>query len=214
MRRSSWLVAPIAVGSLAAGIAVAGTQSSETTPVRADFEASLVKQEERTCDSSHSEFRLKFEGSQTSSDPRLTGDLEAKVRSVVNIQTGWGRTFGKVTVREPGSGRPKFHGQVVGVLEPDGGTEGFLGGQTVARPHVALLANFNVQQNPQTGAITGEFGKDSQTGPSQDPAILTNACLDKHHGDDKHADDDEHADDDKHDGGQDGNGRHDREDDD
>jgi hypothetical protein len=176
MRRISWLAAPIAVGSMAAGIAVAGSQTSETTPVTADFEASLVSVKERTCDASHSEFRLRFEGSQTSSDPRLTGDLEAKVRSVVNTQTGWGRTVGVITVREPGGGRPKFHGRVVGVLEPDGGAEGFLGGRTIARPHVQLFANFNVQQNPATGAITGEFGKDTQSGPSQDPAILTNAC--------------------------------------
>ena len=71
---------------------------------------------------------------------------------MLNTQTGWGRTVGTVTVREPGSGRPKFHGRVVGVLEPGGGTEGFLGGRTVARPHVALLANFNLQQDQQTGA--------------------------------------------------------------
>jgi hypothetical protein len=176
MRRSSWLLAPIAVCSLAAGVAVAGIKSAQTTPVTASFQASLVEQKERTCDPSHTEFRVKFEGSQTSSDPRLTGDLEARVRSVVNTQTGWGRTTGMVTVSETGSGRPKFHGRVVGVLEPDGGTEGFLSGRTVARPHVALLANFNVQQDQATGAITGEFGTDSQTGPSQDPAILTNAC--------------------------------------
>jgi hypothetical protein len=191
MRRLGWLLAPIAVGSLAAGVAVAGSQSSETTPVVADFEASLVQQQERICDASHSEFRLKFEGSQTSSDPRLTGHLEAKVRSVVNTQTGWGRTVGVVTVREPGGGLPKFHARVVGVLEPDGGTEGFLDGRTVDRPHVRLLANFNVQQNQQTGALTGEFGKDSQTGLSQDPAILTNACRGGHR---KHGGDDEHAD--------------------
>ena len=49
-------------------------------------------------------------------------------------------------------------------------------GRTVAKPHVQLLANFNVQQDLETGAITGEFGKDSQSGASQDPAILTNAC--------------------------------------
>jgi hypothetical protein len=180
MRRITWLLAPIAAVSLAAGVAVAGSQSSETTPVTADFQASLVREKERICDSSHSEFRLRFEGSQTSSDPRLTGDLEAKVRSVVNTQTGWGSTFGKVTVRETGGGQPKFHGQVVGVVEPDGGSEGFLAGRTMARPHVHLLANFNVQQNPDTGAITGEFGKDSQSGPSQDPAIITNACRGGH----------------------------------
>jgi hypothetical protein len=201
MRYGTWLLAPIAVGSLAAGIAVAGTQSAETTPVSADFEASLVQQKERACDSSHTEFRVRFEGSQTSDDPRLAGDLEAKVRTVVNTQTGWGRTVGTVTVREPGKGRPKFHGRVIGVLEPDGGTEGFLGGRTVARPRVALLANFNLQQNPQTGAITGEFGSDSQTGMSQDPAILTNACSagHKHHSGDRDHGDGGHGDDGRHD---------------
>jgi hypothetical protein len=201
MRRITWLLAPIAAVSLAAGVAVAGSQSSETTPVTADFQANLVEQKARTCDSSHSEFRLRFEGSQTSSDPRLTGDLEAEVRSVVNTQTGWGSTFGKVMVRETGGGRPKFHGQVVAVVEPDGGSEGFLAGRTMARPHVNLLANFNVQQDPETGAITGEFGKDSQSGPSQDPAILTNACRGGHgeHGGHK-------RDDSRHDG----DGRHDR----
>jgi hypothetical protein len=189
MRRIIWLLSPVAAVSLAVGVAVAGSQSSETSPVTADFEASLVKEKQRICDSSHTEFRVRFEGSQTSSDPRLTGDLEVKVRSVVNTQNGRGSTFGTVTVREPGGGQPKFHGQVVGVLEPDGGNEGFLAGRTVAKPHVHLLANFNVQQNVETGAITGEFGKDSQSGTSQDPAILTNACRgghSKHGGHERH----------------------------
>jgi hypothetical protein len=189
MLRSSWLVAPIAVGSLAAGIAVAGMQSSETTPVRGTFQANLVQQEERVCDPSHSQFRVTFEGSQTSTDPRLSGDLEARVRSVLNTQTGWGRTAGTVTVREPGTGRLKFHGRAIGVLEPGGGTEGFLTGRTATRPKVALLANFNLQQDPQTGVITGEFGTDSQTGLSQDPAIVTNACEGRHkdhNGHDRH----------------------------
>jgi hypothetical protein len=212
MRRISWLVAPIAVSSLVAGIAVAGTQSSETTPVTGDFEATLVKQKQRTCDSSNSEFRLRFEGSQTSSDPRLTGDLEAEVRSVVNTQTGWGRTSGTVTVREPGGGPRKFRSRVVGVLEPDGGSEGFIYGRSVARPHVTLLANFNVQQDPQTLVITGEFGKDTQTSSSQDPAIITDACSggrEKHASDDgQRSDHEEHHGDDEHRG----SGRHDRDD--
>jgi hypothetical protein len=65
------------------------------------------------------------------------------------------------------------------------------GERTVARPHVHLLANFNVQQDQQAGALTGEFGKDSQTGSSHDPAILTDACRGAHR---KHGGDDEHAD--------------------
>jgi hypothetical protein len=176
MRRISWLLAPVAAVSLAAGVAVAGSQSSETTPFSADFQASLLNPKARVCDSSHSVFRGKFEGTITSTDARMTGDLIARVRSVVNTDTGWGRTTGKVIVRQAGTRTPKFEGRTVGVLEPDGGVEGFLTGRTVAKPHARVLANFNIQQDQQTGAITGELGKDTLSGASKDPAILTNAC--------------------------------------
>jgi hypothetical protein len=181
MRRISWLLAPVAVVSLAAGVAVAGSQSSETTPLSADFQASLVNPKERACGSSHSVFRGKFEGTITSTDQRMSGDLTVRVRSVVNTDTGWGRTSGKVVVRQPGGGKPKFEGRSVGVVEPDGGVEGFLTGRTVAKPHARLFANFNLQQNLQTGAITGELGKDTLSGATfQDSAILTNACRGGH----------------------------------
>jgi hypothetical protein len=180
MPRARLILAPLAVVSLAAGVAVAGLGSSETTPVTADFQAALVSQKEKPCDASHTKFRVKFQGTLTSSDPRLTGDIEIKVSSVVANESGWGSTFGKVTVRETGGHRPKFRGRVVGVLEPDGGAEGLLTGHTVARPHARLIANFNAQQDPQSGVLTGELGKDSQSGASQDPAILTNACRGGH----------------------------------
>jgi hypothetical protein len=181
MRRISWLLAPVAVVSLAAGVAVAGSQSSETTPITADFQASLVNPRERACDSSHSVFRGKFQGTITSTDQRMSGDLTVRVRSVVNTDTGWGRTRGKVVVRQPGGGKPKFEGRSVGVVEPDGGVEGFLTGRTVAKPHARLFANFNLEQNLQTGAITGELGKDTLSGATfEDSAILTNACRGGH----------------------------------
>jgi hypothetical protein len=176
MRHVRWLLVPVAAVSLAAGVAVAGSQSSETTPFTADFQADLVKQKSRPCDATHVIFRGTFEGTQTSSDPRLTGNLKVKVRSVVNTDNNWGRTFGNVTVRDPATGHPKFHGHATAVLEPDGGVEGFLVGRTVAAPHARVLANFNVQQNAMTGALTGELGKDTLSGASKDPAILTNAC--------------------------------------
>ena len=62
------------------------------------------------------------------------------------------------------------------MIEPDGGSEGLLSGRTVGPNSMRLLANFNVQQDESSGALTGELGKDSQTGASQDPAILTDAC--------------------------------------
>lgn len=171
-----WLAVAAAAGSFSAGAAVAASQSGETSPVTADFQASLVSQRERQCDANHVKFRLRFEGSQTSSDPRLTGDLVARVRSVVNTQNGYGFTTGKVRITDGATGQPKFHGRIAGVLEPDGGAEGFLTGRTTGPSSMRLLANFNVQQNQTTGAITGEFGKDTQSGASQDPAVLTNAC--------------------------------------
>jgi hypothetical protein len=181
MRRISWLLAPVAVVSLAAGVAVAGLQSSETTPFSADFQASLVNPKERACDASHSVFRGKFQGSITSTDQRMSGDLTVRVRSVVNTDTGWGRTTGKVIVRQTGMHKPKFEGRAVGVLEPDGGSEGFLTGRTVAKPHARVLANFNLQQDQQTGAITGELGKDTLSGAAfKDSAVLTNACRGGH----------------------------------
>ena len=68
---------------------------------------------------------------------------------------------------------------MVGVLEPEGQVEGFLRGRTVAKPHAKVFANFNVQQDEQTGAVTGEIGKESLSG-MQDGAILTNACRGGH----------------------------------
>jgi hypothetical protein len=181
MSRIRWLLVPVAAASLAAGVAVAGPQPSETTPVTADFHADLFNPKERVCDASHSVFRATFRGTMTSSDPRLTGELIVRSRSVVNTQTGWGRSLGKVTIREPNGGKPKFQGHVVVVLEPDFGAEGFLRGRTVAKPHAQLLANINAQQDEQTGAITGELGKDTLSGTTfQDSAILTNACRGGH----------------------------------
>ena len=182
MPGTRWIAVGVAVSAVSVGVAVAASRSTETTPVTADFRAALTSQQQRACGENHMKFRLRFEGSQTSSDPRLVGDLEAKVHSVVSTENGYGSTAGIVLIRDPATGRLKFHGRVVGVLEPDGGTEGFLLGRTVGKGSVRLLANFNVQQD-ETGAITGEIGKDTQSGTLQDSAILTNACRggrDKH----------------------------------
>jgi hypothetical protein len=188
MRASRWLAVLVVAGSVSTGVAVAGGGSSETTPVTGDFHADLVKQKQRPCDANNTRFRLRFEGTQTSSDPRLTGSFEAKVESIVNNKSGWGRTSGEVEVRSTYAPHAKFRGTFVGVVEPDGGAEGFLTGKVSSGHHSSaqLLANFNVDQDMDTGAITGEFGKDTQvsttyTPEDQDPAIITDACFKKHH---------------------------------
>ena len=171
-----WLAIGAGVASISAGVAIAASQPAETTPVTADFQAGVVSQKQRQCDANHVKFRVKFEGTQTSADARLSGKLTIRVISVVNTQNGYGYTRAKVRLSDPATGKPKLHGLAVGVIEPDGGSEGLLSGRTVGPNSMRLLANFNVQQDQSTGALTGELGKDSQTGASQDPAILTDAC--------------------------------------
>jgi len=187
MRGSRWLAAACAVGCVSTGVAVAGSGSSETKAVTGEFQADLKRQHQRRCDANHVKLRLRFKGDQTSSDDRLAGDFEANVETVQDTNTGYGYTSGTVVIRRSGGRRVKFRGEVVGVVEPDGGAEGFLTGRTTGDKPVRLLANFNANQNPYTLAISGEFGKDTQTqdpyGPheDQDPAVVTDAC-DKRHG--------------------------------
>jgi hypothetical protein len=189
MRGSRWLALVIAVGLLSTGVAVAGSRSSETLPVQGDFDAELVKEpKERQCDKNHVRIQARFRGDQTSNDRRLEGRLVIRAESVVNTENNWGRTSGTVVIRSHRHG-VKFRGEFVGVLEPDGGAEGFLTGRTFGRRSVQLFANFNVDQNAD-GSITGEFGKDSQVqGPyyappeDEDPAIVTNACFKRGHHD-------------------------------
>jgi hypothetical protein len=171
-----WLAIGAGVASFSAGVAIAGSQSGETTPVTADFQAAVVSQKQRQCDANHMKFRVKFEGTQTSADARLSGKLTIRAVSVVNTQNGYGFVRAKVRVRDAATDKPKLHGLAVGVIEPDGGSEGLLTGRTVGPNSMRLLANFNVQQDESSGALTGELGKDSQAGASQDPAILTDAC--------------------------------------
>ena len=181
-----WLAVGAGVASFTAGAAIAASQSAETTAVTADFQAAVVAQKQRQCDADHMKFRVKFEGTQTSADSRLAGKLTIRAVSVVNTQNGYGYVRAKVRLRDAATDKPKLHGLAVGVIEPDGGSEGLLTGRTVGPDSMRLLANFNVAQDAQTGALTGELGKDSQTGAAQDPAILTNACKGghgKHQGD-------------------------------
>lgn len=171
-----WLAIGAGIASFSAGVAIAASQPSETTAVTADFQAGVVSQQQRQCDASHMKFRVKFEGTQTSADARLSGKITIRAVSVVNTQNGYGYVRAKVRLRDAATGNPKLHGLAVGVLEPDGGSEGLLTGRTVGPHSMRLVANFNLQQDQQSGALTGEIGKDSQTGASQDPAILTNGC--------------------------------------
>jgi hypothetical protein len=180
-----WIAVVVAVGSVSTGIAIAHGGSTKTEPVTATFSAKLVKDKEKPCAHKHVRAELRFVGSQNSPEfSDLTGDLEIKATSVVNTETGWGRTKGDVVVRKTYSPKSTFKGEFIGVVEPDGGAEGFIVGETKGHKSLHLFANFNVDQNPD-GSIEGEFGQDTQmqkpyAPEDEDPAIVTNACFKRH----------------------------------
>jgi hypothetical protein len=186
MRGRRWLAVAIAVGSISTGVAIAGSGESETTQVMGKFDVHAVgKVKKRKCDANHVRTKARFEGEQTSSDPRLTGDLEIKATSVVK-KKGYGYSKGTFVLRQTYSPGATFRGEFVAVLEPDGGGEGFLTGESRGRHPLHLLANFNFDRTSHRH-FSGEFGNDSQldspySDEDQDPAILTNACFDKKHG--------------------------------
>jgi len=168
-------------------VAIAGSGKSKTKAVMGTFTADVQgKPKPRPCDAKHMRTKLRFEGTQTSDHPRLTGRLEIKAVSVVNTENGWGRSKGTFVLRQTYSPGASFRGEFVAVLEPDGGGEGFLIAQSRGKHPLHLLANFNFEET-SPGHISGEFGTDSQldspySEEDQDPAILTNACFDKKHG--------------------------------
>ena len=143
------------------------------------------------CAAKHEKVKLRFVGTQQSTDARLAGRLEITAVSVVNTDpktTGsYGYAKGTVVLRKTYSPGTTFKGEFVAVLEPDGGGEGFITGETRGKDAVHLLANFNFDMD-SPGHISGEFGQDTQVqkpyAPTedQDPAIVTNACFDRGHG--------------------------------
>jgi len=188
MRGSRWLAVVVAVGSISTGVAIAGSSARpETKAVKGTFQASLVgNPKPKRCAAKHEKVRLRFEGTQESNDSRLAGNLEIKAESVRNTKNGYGYSKGTVVIRKTYSPHKTFRGEFVAVLEPDGGGEGFLIGETRGKDAVHLLANFNFDEDTP-GHISGEFGQDNQVqkpyAPTEDrdPAIVTNACFDRDH---------------------------------
>ena len=187
MRGRRWLAVAIAAGSITTGVAIAGSGKSETTAVTGTFKVEAVGKAKSTeCDAKHVRIKTRFEGDQTSSDSRLTGQLEIKATSVVSTENGYGRSKGTFVLRQTYSPGAAFRGEFVAVLEPDRGGEGFLTAESRGKHPLHLLANFNFDKT-SPGHLSGEFGTDSQLNSpyseeDQDPAILTNGCFGKKHG--------------------------------
>src|SRR5215217_1684348 len=92
-----WLASGAGIASFSAAVAIAPSQK------------------QRQCDANHMQFRVKFEGTQTSADSRLSGKITIRAVSVVNTQNGYGSVRAKVRISDAATDKPKLHGLAVGV---------------------------------------------------------------------------------------------------
>jgi hypothetical protein len=179
MRRPAYLILLVLVGLAVTGIAVAATRSGEVTAVSGDISAQLVGTPDiRPCGAPEDNtvrVRATFEGTVTSSDPRLAGDLSLKTTLVVDNDTGDGTVRVRFTVRDPVTDRLKVIGRAVGATTglTDFRVQGVLVGRLV-RGGGEVVANATVFQNPDL-SLTGEFGKDTPIPPSN-KAVISTAC--------------------------------------
>jgi hypothetical protein len=192
MRLTRWTsLAIAAVLALAvAGIAIAhggGGPAQKTEQVQATFTATPVagKTKTRQCtgvDGTYAISKAVDTGTSTG-DPRLTGNITIKSKSVVNTTTGLGWSQGKVSIKDPATGKLKGIAGFTAVITEGSKLEGFATGKVknTAAPGAAksqnghghgkftstLLANFSAAV-AQDGTTTGEIG----TGGGANTAIV------------------------------------------
>lgn len=179
MRRAAYIGVLVLVSVVGAGIAVAASRSGEVSAVSGDVSAQLVGTPDiRQCGAPEDNtlrVRSTFEGTISSSDPRLAGDLKARTTLVIDNDTGDGVVRGRFTVRDPASGRLKLVGRTVGATTglADFRVQGILDARLVPGGG-EFVANSTINQNPDL-SLTGEFGKDEPIPPTN-KAVISTAC--------------------------------------
>jgi hypothetical protein len=192
MRLTRWTsLAIAAVLALAvAGIAVAhngGGQPTKTEAAQATFTATpdAAKTSTRQCtgvDGTYNITKGVYNGTATG-DPRLTGNITIKSKSVVNLDNGLGWTTGQVSLRDASTGQLKAIAGLEAVNTERGKLDGFLAGK-VKDPTAAagtklksrgrngnaisLAANFSAAFNADGTQLTGELG----SGTGQNSAVF------------------------------------------
>jgi hypothetical protein len=195
MRRWAYLFVLVLVGVALTGIAVAASRSGEVRTVSGDISADLVGtpliEQCGAPEDNAEQIRARFEGTVSSPDSSLAGELKARTTLVVDNDTGDGIVRARVIVRDPASGELKVVGRFLGATTglTDFRVQGILHARVVPGGG-GLVANTTLTQNADL-SLTGEFGKDEPVPPSN-KAVVSTACLDQdsHEGSDEDSDDD------------------------
>ena len=160
-RHAAGLVA--AAAFIGGGVAWANHGSQSTQAAAADFTATSVSQiRSSTCvgsDGTYQDTTATYTGTATSSDPRLSGPVEIRTRSVVNTTEGLGWLDGSIRVRGSSAGAYASirgaiaNGNVVGLVNGNGDHYG--GGK--------LVATFSSPFSQNAGFTSGHLGSGTAT---------------------------------------------------
>lgn len=177
------IAAPATAAVLAAGgvaAAAAGDHSPKTQSAAATFNAAPTsKSKTRTCtgsDGSYNETRGVYSGTSTG-DPRLTGNIVIRTRTLVNTTTGLGTTTGRVFLNS--NGRRTAVAGLQAVNTQSGRLQGFVAGKVrdTSSGKTGLYANFSAAFNSDGTALTGELGGNA---PATDSAVFQRGSCDSH----------------------------------
>jgi hypothetical protein len=177
------------VALVATGLAVAhGGDNRKTAAAAATFTAAPTSETRTTqctgADGTYNVTRGVYTGTATG-DPRLTGAITIKAKTIVNLTSGLGSTKGHVTLRSA-DGKTLAKGDLIAVNTQRGVLNGFISGKVKGENGGALLANFSAAFNADGTALAGELGGSSAT--TTDSAIITSGRCST--GDDRKRDDD------------------------
>jgi hypothetical protein len=174
------IAAPATAAALAAaGIAVAaGGGTAKTEAVTATFTAAPTgKTKTRTCtgaDGTYNQTKGVYTGTSTG-DPRLTGDIVIRTKTLVNLDNGLGVTRGKVFLKRDGRRVAKASLQAVNTQR--GKLDGFLSGHTRnGHGNARLFANFSATFNADGTQLTGELGSDAPVPPENSAVLQSGHC--------------------------------------
>ncbi len=167
-------LAAVVLAATTGMVAVASSGGPTTERVVASVGLTRVSEPTvRTCtgsDGTYSEVRDVFEGTVTSTDPRLTGALRVEIDALINTTTGLGTIHGRFTIRDPATGNLKINGPFNGVVVDFVKYKGLVDAAiAVGSGGGRLVANLSVVVTGDTAI--GNIGS-PLTGVESDPAVI------------------------------------------
>ena len=162
------------IGTVSAVVLAQGNRP-RTQPVSGIFTASPVNAKQRICegaDGPYLEIRGQFAGVITSSDPRLTGNLEFMAEpALVNLATGFGTFRGRFHIFDPTTRMQKAQGEFFSVVTEASLNHAFAVAKVTnagSGPAEDFFANFNSTLDASLN-VSGQFGG---VGDPRTPAVI------------------------------------------